>query len=146
MASRTEVLEQMSLALAYVLQNQDAFSDAQALQVSAIYPEWHVGVDYRVGQVCRYQSQIYRCVQAHASQASWAPDAAPSLWDAVTIDPATGYDVWQQPSGAHDAYNVGDRVLYPDASGQVYESVINGNTWSPDAYPAGWKVVDGDAA
>lgn len=142
MATTKEVLEQISLALSYVVQNQDQFSDAQALQVSAIYPEWHVDVDYRTGQICRYQSQLYRCVQNHTSQAEWTPDTASSLWDAVTIDPETGYDVWTQPSGAHDAYNIGDRVLYPDADGQVYESLINGNTWSPDAYPAGWKLIE----
>lgn len=142
MATTKEVLEQISLALSYVVQNQDGFSNAQALQVSAIYPEWHIDVDYRTGQICRYQSQLYRCVKDHTSQAEWTPDAVASLWDAVTIDPETGYDVWVQPSGSHDAYNIGDRVLYPDADGKVYESLINGNTWSPDAYPAGWKLVE----
>ena len=43
-----------------------------------------------------------------------------------------------RPSGAHDAYNLGDRVRY---NGKVYESVIDGNVWSPDVYPAGWTEV-----
>ena len=43
-----------------------------------------------------------------------------------------------QPTGAHDAYNLGDRVTY---SGRVYESIINGNVWSPDVYPDGWEIV-----
>ena len=43
-----------------------------------------------------------------------------------------------QPSGAHDAYNLGDRVRY---NGKVYESVINGNVWSPDVYPDGWNEI-----
>ena len=45
-----------------------------------------------------------------------------------------------QPTGAHDAYNLGDRVRY---GGKVYESVINGNVWSPDVYPDGWKEIAG---
>lgn len=49
--------------------------------------------------------------------------------------------VWVQPTGAHDAYQIGDRVHYPGETDQVYESLINGNVWSPDAYPAGWKTV-----
>ena len=61
-----------------------------------------------------------------------------SLWSPVTINPETGYDEWKQPTGAHDAYNKGDRVVY---NGKVYESLIDGNTWSPDTYPAGWKEV-----
>lgn len=50
-------------------------------------------------------------------------------------EPVT-YPEWVQPTGAHDAYQTGDRVLY---NGVVYESVINGNVWAPDVYPAGWK-------
>ena len=46
---------------------------------------------------------------------------------------------WVQPTGAHDAYNVGDRVRY---QGRVYESTINGNVWAPDVYPAGWKEIE----
>lgn len=49
--------------------------------------------------------------------------------------------VWVQPTGAHDAYQIGDKVHYPGESDPVYESLINGNVWSPDAYPAGWKQV-----
>ena len=43
-----------------------------------------------------------------------------------------------QPTGAHDAYNLGDRVTF---SGRVYESIINGNFWSPDVYPDGWTEI-----
>ena len=46
---------------------------------------------------------------------------------------------WVQPSGAHDAYQVGDRVTF---AGAVYESLIDGNVWSPTAHPAGWKKED----
>ena len=43
-----------------------------------------------------------------------------------------------QPTGAHDAYNKEDRVSF---DGGNYESVIDGNVWSPSAYPAGWKAI-----
>ena len=43
-----------------------------------------------------------------------------------------------QPTGAHDAYNLGDHVTF---SGRVYESIINGNVWSPDVYPDGWTEI-----
>jgi len=33
---------------------------------------------------------------------------------------------------------VGDKVMF---NGQVYESVINNNIWSPAAYPAGWHAI-----
>ena len=43
-----------------------------------------------------------------------------------------------QPTGAHDAYQAGDRVTF---QGRVYEAVINAVTWSPLAYPQAWKEV-----
>lgn len=48
------------------------------------------------------------------------------------------YPEWVQPTGAHDAYKIGDRVMY---KGDAWESVINANVWAPDVYPAGWKKI-----
>lgn len=49
--------------------------------------------------------------------------------------------VWVQPTGAHNAYQTGDRVHYKTATDPVYESLIDGNVWSPDDYPAGWRQL-----
>lgn len=43
-----------------------------------------------------------------------------------------------QPTGAHDAYKKGNTVKF---EGKVYESLIDANTYSPSAYPAGWKEI-----
>ena len=71
-----------------------------------------------------------------------------ALWAAVralqgnagsgATEEAQAHAEFVQPTGAHDAYNLGDRVSY---NGKVYESVINGNVWSPDVYPDGWKEI-----
>ena len=45
---------------------------------------------------------------------------------------------WVEPTGAHDAYNTGDRVMF-DSS--VYKSLIDNNTWSPQVYPQGWEKI-----
>lgn len=47
---------------------------------------------------------------------------------------------WAQPTGAHDSYQTGDKVTY---NGQRYVSLIDGNVWSPEAYPDGWEVYNG---
>ena len=46
-----------------------------------------------------------------------------------------------QPTGAHDAYRLGEKVT---VDGAVYVSVIDFNVWSPEVYPAGW-AVEGEA-
>ena len=91
-----------------------------ALECVELFPAWENG-------------------KAYTSQSDWTPPVAASLWSGVTVDPATGYDEWKQPTGAHDAYKKGDRVLF---NGSVYESLIDGNAYSPAAYPAGWKLIE----
>ena len=112
-------------------------SDEQAMEVAAVYSAKDEILTYGTNSVG--DPQLYRVVQAHTSAAEWTPDAAPSLYDAIGLD-EQGYPVWSQPSGAHDAYNTGDIVNY---NGTLYISLIDGNTWSPDAYPAGWQVYEG---
>lgn len=43
-----------------------------------------------------------------------------------------------QPTGAHDAYNTGDKITY---NGQHYICKMDGCGWSPAAYPAGWELA-----
>ena len=117
-------------------------TDEQAISVSTLWPEWSAdSVSYKVDDVVQHADHLWRCEQAHTSQESWTPDAAPSLWSQIDIA-GDGVDVWTQPTGAHNAYNVGDRVHYPTASDPIYVSTIDGNVWSPDAYPQGWQLVE----
>ena len=116
-----------------------SLSDEDALEAVELFPLWAVGISYEVDQRIRCEDKLYRCVQAHTSQTDWTPDATPALWTEVAKPGEI--PVWKQPTGAQDAYNKGDRVHYPDADGPVYESTIDKNIWSPDAYPAGWKEV-----
>lgn len=117
--------------------------EEKALEVATVFPAWEENHAYAVGDILSYGTnsvgdpQLYKVVQAHTGQGDWLPSATPSLYDAFGLD-ESGYPLWAQPSGAHDAYNVGDIVNY---NGTLYESIINGNVWSPDVYPAGWKKV-----
>lgn len=66
----------------------------------------------------------------------WEPGV--SGWREVVED-GDNPPEWVQPTGHHDAYQAGDRVTF---DGAVWESVIDGNTWSPADYPAGWKRAE----
>lgn len=113
--------------------------DDDALQAVELFPAYEVGRQYAAGDRIRSGDKLYKVIQAHTSQADWLPDATPALY--VEVAPPGTIPVWRQPTGAQDAYNTGDRVHYPDAAGPVYESTIDGNVWSPEAYPAGWRAV-----
>ena len=79
---------------------------------------------------------LYKCVQAHISQAEWTPPLTPALWTEVA-EPGE-IPVWRQPTGAQDAYRIGDKVHYPDKDGPVYVCTIDYNIYAPDVY--GWEV------
>ena len=139
MMNRMQAAEQLRKALQMFA---SSLSDEQAMEVVAVYDPWQIGKTYAVGEFLTYgengvgDPQLYKVAQAHTSQADWTPDVAPALYVAIGLDDAC-YPVWSQPTGAHDAYNKGDVVDY---NGTLYESLIDGNVYSPEAYPAGWAV------
>lgn len=105
---------------------------------------------YQIGDKVTFDGKTYESVIANNV---WSPAAYPTGWKEIsstsTEKPEQGgetpsggeqdiYENWKQPTGGHDAYNIGDRVTF---EGKVYESLINANTWSPSAYPAGWKEI-----
>ncbi len=100
------------------------------------YLPWEPGQTVRSGDIRSYGDRLYVCLQSHTTQADWTPPAVPALWTAYRIpgEPSR----WEQPTGAHDAYHKGDRVIY---EGRVFESLLDANVWSPAAYPAGWREI-----
>lgn len=99
------------------------------------YPAWESGVAVRVGQYVRHSGGLFECIQAHTTQANWTPDVVPALFREL-VQPVAGepYPRWVAPSGAHDAYAIGDRVIHATVEGVdwVWESKIPANTTEPD--------------
>ena len=60
-----------------------SLSDEEALEVKGIYDEWKAGVDVKVHEKKLYKGRLYRCVQAHTTQADWTPDVSPSHWEGI---------------------------------------------------------------
>ena len=139
--NKLQMAEQFRKALQMFAASLD---DERAMEVATIYDPWAADKAYAAGDFLTYgengvgDPQLYKVVQAHTSQADWTPDATPALFVAIGLDDA-GFPVWSQPTGAHDAYNTGDIVDY---NGTLYQSLIDGNTYSPEAYPAGWAVYE----
>ena len=113
-------------------------TDEQAAAVPALYSAWETGTVYNAGDRRTYGGVLYKCLQAHTSQDDWTPDVAVSLWATVLIPDPDVIPDWVQPDSTN-AYMTGDKVRY---NGVVYRSLIDNNTWSPDAYPAGWEIVE----
>lgn len=113
----------------------EELSDEEALEVAALYPTWISKIDMQVnvGERYWYDGKLYKVIQQHTVQSDWTPDTAVSLFVEVSIEE---WPEWVQPTGAQDAYMAGDKVTF---EGEHYISLIDNNTWSPAAYPAGWE-------
>ena len=81
-------------------------------------------IDAAFGRIKALEGRVKALEAGEAPEPSPEPDEWPA---------------WVQPTGAHDCYNIGDKVTY---NGKHYTSTIDGNVWSPDAYPAGWETVE----
>ena len=117
----------------YIEKAAISLTDEDALQAVELFPQWVVEHAYVVGERLQYNGVLYRVVQAHTSQADWTPDITPALFVVVSLDE---WPEFVQPTGVHDAYNKGDKVTF---EGKHYISLIDGNVYSPTAYPAGWQ-------
>ena len=137
---KLQIAEQMRKALQMFAQS---LSDDDAMEIATVYPKYAVGKAYKANEMFIYgenavgDPQLYRVVQGHTSQEDWLPNTTPALYTPIGLDDS-GYPTWSKPTGAHDAYNKGDIVVY---NGSKYESLIDGNVYSPDEYPQGWKVL-----
>lgn len=108
-------------------------ADENALTAIELFPIWKTATAYDVGVRVQYNGKLYRCVQAHTSQTDWIPDVTPALWVEVSIEE---YPEWKQPTGAHDAYNVGDKCTY---NNEKFICTANNNIYPPNVY--GWDKI-----
>jgi hypothetical protein len=103
-----------------------------------------VGNEVDPGEVVNIGGKLFEMIQGSPVtivDESWIGD--PSLF-ADFINPTTRegekvVDEYQQPAGAHDAYQTGDAVLF---DGVMYESLMDNNVYSPTDYPQGWELME----
>lgn len=127
-------------SIAFVIMAENGTIDeVTASEHSDIFAPWEPDVAYTVGALRTYDEEgvvkLYKCIQAHTSQADWTPPATPALWSKAG-DPTVEFPEWSQPIGAADAYQVGDKVHHIDSN---WVSNTPNNVWEPGVY--GWDVV-----
>lgn len=117
----------------YIEKAAISLSDADALEVPTMFPTWAAGASYSTDDRIEYGGVLYRCVQAHTSQADWVPPDTPALWVVVSLEE---WPEWVQPLGAQDAYAAGSKVSH---NGKRWISDLDANVWEPGVY--GWTEV-----
>ena len=134
--SRPLTMEEVSQMIITKQINGLTVDDNTALRMSEFYPEWAAGQAYAAGYKVQYGGKLYKCIQAHTSQAGWEPENAASLWTEVLAgQDGTAIGEWVQPDSTNP-YMRGDKVNY---KGKLYESEVDNNVWEPGVY--GWVEI-----
>ena len=68
------------------------FTDENAVKVIDLYPVWTVGISVAKDSRYQYNGKLYKCVQAHTTQADWTPDVASALWTVIDVTHAGTID------------------------------------------------------
>ena len=120
---------------AIVQENADDW-EADIKREVEIVKEWQVGEALQIGNIRLFEGKRYVVIQAHTTQSDWTPPQVPVLFLLIPEPTESGYPLWVQPTGAHDAYQIGDRVTHNE---QNWESTTANNVWEPGVF--GWNAI-----
>lgn len=95
----------------------------------------------QTGDVYHFRDALWRCVQAHTTQAGWEPDKTAALWRRVEITGEGKLRVWASQTD----YEKGDLVAYPEDASPTYRCRLahtSQDGWEPPRVPALWEPDD----
>lgn len=93
------------------------------------------------------RESLYALARQHARPQYNYDAEIEALWAAIRelqqgqeegggTEPTGEWPEYVQPTGAHDAYQVGDKITW---NGKHYICIFANCVWSPADYPAGWQ-------
>ncbi len=110
--------------------------EEEAIEFRTMFPPFKIGIAVTLGEKLYYagNDKLYEVLQSHTTQADWLPDLVPALFREIA--PPGVIPQWVQPTGAHDDYNIGDKVIHNTFT---WESSVANNVWEPGVY--GWTQL-----
>lgn len=136
-----------ALALAVQVEsNRRGVLARAALQISEIQQQWASAAGRADGDpwtqpAGAHDAYALDAVAIHDGK-TWQSTTANNVWTPgvagwrEVVDTGGKPAEWIHPSGAHDAYALGDQVTL---DGRRWRSVVGDNVWQPGVY--GWEVV-----
>ena len=98
-------------------------------------------IQKRIDEVSEKLDLLEETVNANAKGMSALKDTIEKMGGSITEptpEPVEEYPEYVQPTGAHDAYKIGDKITF---NGEKYECQMDNCVWSPIEYPNAWKKV-----
>lgn len=95
----------------------------------------------QIDNLYKYVNTLKETVEANAIGTSALKEAIAELGGTVTepeIPVTEEYPEYKQPTGAHDAYKVGDKITFEE---RKYKCILDNCVWSPAEYPSAWEEI-----
>ena len=120
----------------------DEQAEANATMILELAEEWRPGARYDRYAYIQHEDVLYKTIHPIRIEDTLPPVEAPHLY--ARIGAISGGEIaiedWRQPTGEHEAYKIGDKVLH---KGQTWVCTLGDgagfNSWEPGVY--GWEVV-----
>lgn len=112
-----------------------------AIACMAMFETWVRGV-YKVGDIRTSPTTgyPYECILAHDSTVNTDWDiSVRTLWKPYHSRKKDFALPWEQPTGSHDMYKVGEYMIWTD--GNIYKCLSDTN-YNPNEYAQAWQLVE----
>lgn len=136
-------IDPVSSALKYMMRSM-SFTSASADDIvgfRTMWPDWQPDTDYKQNDPLQYDEKYWRVSKDLTSSKVYPPGSSESLYYEVQLAD-DGVIIYRTCHGKYDSVRLGEKRRYPDADGPIYESLVDYNAYSPDAYPKNWKLVE----
>ncbi len=132
------ILENARKLRKIIEQASESLNDAVASEA----PELFVSLKYDGGLIKAGARINWSGIVKRASVDLWDieannPSNAPTLWEDIAYK--QGYRIIPKTITAETAFSNGEIGWWGDT---LYKSMIDGNVWTPVAYPAGWEIIE----
>lgn len=122
--------------------SEDTLTPTNIIACDGLVEDWAPG-NYALNDIRNHGGQTWRCCQAHdsTSNPSWEPGTVPALWTPLHAASPQYARPYVAPSGAHDAYQTNECVIWTD--GSIYRATEDNVVHDPGIRPEAWeKVLD----
>lgn len=114
-----------------------SLDDATASTAPSLFPVLkYDGALVKAGTRINWSGVVKRAASDLWDTVENDPENAPALWEDISY--FQGYRIIPEFISAGTAFALGEKGWW---NGVLYESLLDANVYTPDAYPAGWKIA-----
>lgn len=107
--------------------------DEEAYLVKFLFEEWHSATEYKIGDRVLYKGDLYNVITIPSNN---LPPSDNQECYTLTKKPLNLVEEWNNID--RKKYHIGEKTK---VGVHYYESLIEGNTWSPQDFPTAWKLI-----